>query len=225
MKIDNLKMMTPPASPAEETQKKDPRLMEAAKMYEKQFLREMVKQMRSTVPEAGLIEVSQGEKIFREQLDDQYVDNWGDQGGIGLANLIYKQIEERFGSSVKGVARKNFHSHFMPLPKDAIKSVQPKEVGSGLQFDFKSGANEKSAVSLPYSGKLLAQGPRDELTRWAKVSHDGGLVSDILFQGEHNPDLQVGAELPAGATMGWLRPNASLLWNLSQGSSGSSTNL
>lgn len=80
---------------------KDPRLQEAAKMYEKQFLREMVKAMRATVPESDLVPANAGERVFRQQLDDQYAEKWGDQGGIGLADLIYDNISERYGLGKK----------------------------------------------------------------------------------------------------------------------------
>jgi Rod binding domain-containing protein len=73
----------------------DKKIRGAAELYEKQFLREMTKAMRSTVKESELIPVSQGEKIFREQLDQQYADQWGDQGGIGLADLIEQKLREK----------------------------------------------------------------------------------------------------------------------------------
>lgn len=70
------------------------RLREAAQMYEEQFLGEMVKAMRRTIPESDFMKPSSAEKIFREQLDQQYVEAWADKGGIGLADLIVDQIKE-----------------------------------------------------------------------------------------------------------------------------------
>lgn len=71
-------------------------LREVAQMYEKQFLRELVKSMRSAVSESDLIEKSPGRDIYREQLDAEYVESWGNQGGIGLQELIYNQLKEKF---------------------------------------------------------------------------------------------------------------------------------
>ncbi|MDX9732296.1 MAG: rod-binding protein [Bdellovibrionales bacterium] len=71
---------------------RDPRVMEAARMYEKYFLGQMTKAMRSTVQHSDLQQQSMGEKIYREQLDDQYVDAWTESGGIGLADMIHDEL-------------------------------------------------------------------------------------------------------------------------------------
>jgi hypothetical protein len=69
-----------------------------AELYEKQFLREMVKQMRSTVSFSDISKPSFAEGYFSQQLDEEYVEKWGDQGGIGMGNLIYKQLLSQYGS-------------------------------------------------------------------------------------------------------------------------------
>ena len=50
-------------------------IKEVSDMYEKYFIREMMKQMRATVhQEDGVIKRNNAEKIFSDQLDDQYAD-------------------------------------------------------------------------------------------------------------------------------------------------------
>lgn len=71
---------------------RDPRVLNAAKMYEKYFLGQMMKAMRSTVNRSELEKQSMGETVYREQLDDQYVDSWGERGGIGLADMIHDEL-------------------------------------------------------------------------------------------------------------------------------------
>lgn len=71
---------------------RDQRVLDAAKMYEKYFLGQMMKAMRSTVHRSELQPQSMGEGIYREQLDDQYVDTWGERGGIGLAEMIHDEL-------------------------------------------------------------------------------------------------------------------------------------
>src|SRR4051812_46863679 len=70
---------------------------EVSDMYEKYFIREMMRQMRSTVHESGFIKQNNAEKIFRDQLDDQYADQWGKAGGMGLSDLIYNQLIDKYG--------------------------------------------------------------------------------------------------------------------------------
>ena len=74
---------------------------EVGKMYEEQFLRELVKAMRSTVAESSLIPKTQAEKIFQEQLDHKIIENWGDQGGLGLGSIISQQLVEKYGKLAK----------------------------------------------------------------------------------------------------------------------------
>lgn|GEM_PF-4092103 len=79
-----------------EDQKK--RVRDAAEQYEKYFLREMMKAMRATVGgQAGILPTNPGEKLFREQLDDEYVEKWSQRGGVGYADIIYDQIVQRYG--------------------------------------------------------------------------------------------------------------------------------
>lgn len=73
-------------------------LRDVSSLYEKQFLREMVKQMRATVSESSFMPSGFAEKYFREQLDQQYVESWGDQGGIGLGQMIYEQLISKYGA-------------------------------------------------------------------------------------------------------------------------------
>ena len=80
--------MAPPTA-ENKAQEMDKKLHGVADMYEQHFIREMMKQMRSTVQESGFIKQNNAEKIFRGQLDDQYADQWGKAGGIGLSNLIH----------------------------------------------------------------------------------------------------------------------------------------
>ena len=70
---------------------------EAGELYEKQFLRELVKAMRSSVQESSLVPKSQAEKIYQEQLDHQMVEAWGDRGGVGLGDMITDRLIQQYG--------------------------------------------------------------------------------------------------------------------------------
>lgn len=96
MAIQNLKNSLPTQTPNRAAEL-DQKLRDAAQMYEEQFLQEMTKAMRSTISESGLIKTNQAEKIFKEQLDGQYTKEWAKQGGIGLADMVYKQMMEQHG--------------------------------------------------------------------------------------------------------------------------------
>ena len=78
--------MAPPTA-ENKAQEMDKKLHGVADMYEQHFIREMMKQMRSTVSEGGFVKANNAEKIFQEQLDDQYADQWQKSGGIGFSKI------------------------------------------------------------------------------------------------------------------------------------------
>lgn len=100
MKINKYYQAHPPTQ--EQVKKvQETQMREAAKAYEKYFLDEMVKAMRSTVPEGeGLIKPNFAEKLYRENLDQEYVKNWAESGGVGLSDLIYEQLK----AQIEGVS-------------------------------------------------------------------------------------------------------------------------
>jgi flagellar protein FlgJ len=68
-------------------------LWQAAEGMEANFLKEMLRNMRKTVPEPDM-ENNKGYQVFRGMLDDHYADMAAKTQGIGLAELIVKQVME-----------------------------------------------------------------------------------------------------------------------------------
>lgn len=192
-------------------------------MYEKHFLGEMLKAMRSTIHEGGFIQSNQAEKIFREQLDQQYVDKWGEKGGIGLANLIYDQMIEKYGAQMG--LRQPLQKPQGPLPLTeksfSAKAFRRNGGDQNLSVRFDRGPAAKEAhpeeISNPWSGVLL--GKKTLLTgeQLLEVQHDNGLKSQLVFRGTTSR-LKAGQELQAGETLGLLSPAAkSFYWHTQTG--------
>ena len=72
--------------------KRDKELKEACKGFEAMFLSMMYKQMRATVPENKLFGESNGQKIFMDMRDNELMKTVADSGGLGLADLMYRQL-------------------------------------------------------------------------------------------------------------------------------------
>jgi Rod binding domain-containing protein len=73
----------------------------AAKEFEALFASMMLHSMRNTVLQLdknSFMPTSTGEKIFTDMLDDQYGTLMSNNGSLGLADLILKQIERNGGS-------------------------------------------------------------------------------------------------------------------------------
>ncbi len=70
-------------------------LKKACVEMEAYFLNMMFASMRKTVGSSeGLFKKSKGEVIFQEMLDEEYTNNMALAGGIGLADMMYKQLSQ-----------------------------------------------------------------------------------------------------------------------------------
>lgn len=77
------------------SRKMDEKLREVSRMYEQQFLQEMMKAMRSTVEHSNITKPSMAEKIYTDEMYTQYTDKWVKNGGNGLADVIYTELKEK----------------------------------------------------------------------------------------------------------------------------------
>ncbi|MCL2690418.1 MAG: transglycosylase SLT domain-containing protein [Chitinispirillia bacterium] len=76
------------------------RAFAVAQDFEALFTSMMLKAMRRTVPEGGLIPASMGQQIFTEMLDGEYSKMMAGKGSLGLAEMIFKEIERSEGRAL-----------------------------------------------------------------------------------------------------------------------------
>ena len=74
-------------SPAE-----DKKLREACRGFEEMFLNLMYSKMRDTVPKDTLLGESNGQQIMQSMLDEQLTKEMAKAGGVGMADMLYKQL-------------------------------------------------------------------------------------------------------------------------------------
>lgn len=203
------------------------KMREVAETYEKHFLREMVKAMRSTVSDSSLIPTNQAEKIFKEQLDEQYVDAWGKRGGVGLADMIHEQLLNRFGEQM-GIRAPSERPRG-PVAIDAKTQAQLRDgaTSSAMGFRTQSSASDKSVqisisdadqlsreVTPPWSGILSRIEKTDSGSNLLGVDHGNGFRSVLEFQGETTAQLQPGP-VEAGQVLGnWDSGRGEMKWSL-----------
>ncbi|MCR5756719.1 MAG: rod-binding protein [Selenomonas sp.] len=105
--LDELKGRVDKASSAEEAkavqeakaaEKRDQELKKACEGFEAMFLNMMYRQMRATVPENTLFGESHALKIFQDMRDDELMKNVAAGGGIGIADMMYKQLKPQVES-------------------------------------------------------------------------------------------------------------------------------
>ena len=73
----------------------DEALKKSCKDFESILLGMMYKSMRATVGKSELLPEDQGTEIFQSMLDDEYVKTSSEAGGMGLADILYKQLKKQ----------------------------------------------------------------------------------------------------------------------------------
>lgn len=222
------------------TKDTEEKFREVSELYEKYFIREMMKNMRATVQEGGFIKQNNAEKIFRDQLDDQYSEQWGKAGGIGLSKLIYDQLVQRYGEQM-GVSKKieapqgpvdfnslnskNFSSTesfkkingSAQMPTEASREVLRQ--GNSVTFKMQSSAEQRSALKNPWAGVLLDKKFLEMDQMQYRIKHDNGLESLMLTRGSGlgaEQQLSQGDTIRAGQQLGWLSPASPLVWTVNK---------
>ncbi len=178
--------------------------------------------MRNTVGDGGLLKKNMAENIFQEKLDHNYVESWGDRGGIGLGDLIYDQIVERYGQQM-GVKLNSLSKPNGPVPIDhsqwQVRSVHHQKDNNSLNFVFDRletvSVGDSLNLNNPWKGRLLSSYAFDE-KQVIELGHENGLRSKVLFDGKIHPDLLLNQELPEGSSIGTLNGcSDKCFWNLS----------
>lgn len=72
----------------------DEQLKTACREIEALFIQQMLKQMRATIPKAGLIPESMATNIYQEMLDSEYSKLMSEShNSLGIAKMLYKQLK------------------------------------------------------------------------------------------------------------------------------------
>lgn len=193
-------------TPAEQ----DAKLREVAQGFEEQFLKQIVKGMRSTVQEAGLIKTGMAGEIYRGDLDNEYVKNWLGKGGVGLADLIHQQLLARYGEQL-GI-RPPAEPLRGPLPlreKDQLHQLkqitgQSSSSQPGLQLRMSRPA-EANQLLAPWSGNVLGVQRLDDAFSLVRMGHEQGWESQLVFGGQPRPGLE-NQTVEGGSVIGDLSP-------------------
>lgn len=68
-------------------------LREACEGFETIFVKMMLDSMRKTLTDDTLIPKNAGEKLFEDQLYDEYAEKISKTAGLGIADMMYQQLE------------------------------------------------------------------------------------------------------------------------------------
>lgn len=73
----------------------DKKLREACQELEAVFWHLLLRSMRKTIPEGGLLEPSSEERIYLDMLDEQYAILLARQETAGIARILYEQLRRK----------------------------------------------------------------------------------------------------------------------------------
>jgi peptidoglycan hydrolase FlgJ len=179
---------------------KEKKLREACEGFESVFLSKMFSEMRSTIPKDGLLH-GQYEEQYYSMFDKALCDKMADAGGVGLADMMYRQLRGRVlgkgeGKAVPGdvlPANRTLASHpasdTIPVPGQGLaptlRSVPYQMLlpGSGLAAshtrDPEAGQAAAAAqaakdMSAPVTGRITSEyGWRTDPFKGDKAWHAG----------------------------------------------------
>ena len=77
----------------------DTELRNACVKFEEIFLQMMYKNMKNTVPKSGLVSKGLANNVFESMLDEKLMEEASQAGGIGLADVLYRQLAKNQGNS------------------------------------------------------------------------------------------------------------------------------
>jgi flagellar protein FlgJ len=225
MKIEKSFSLAPQKNDGTLSPEQDKKLREASKMYEQHFMNEMIKAMRSTVHhDDSFLKKNMAEKIFESQMDQKYAEAWAEKGGIGLQDMIYSQIKEKFFNrgnqmSVPQGPLPLPKQESLPVPKNAepirVKKVEPG-ANAQLQYWMEADPTQPSTMDVlsPWKGNVAEVANLENGWSKIKLDHGQGLSSDMTFQGEALALVQ-GDEVGAGQKLGKLNIERPVLaWKL-----------
>jgi flagellar protein FlgJ len=113
LKADTLTKMINGIAPEEQTfegklkqameNRDEKSLKEACRQFEELFLQMMYKQMKATVPKSGLFSGGIQAEIFNSILDESLMKEVSKAKGIGIADMMYKQLYKEMNNVYKSV--------------------------------------------------------------------------------------------------------------------------
>ncbi|CAG1065607.1 Murein DD-endopeptidase MepM [uncultured bacterium] len=132
-------------------------LRAAAAEFESLFINQMMKSMRDTIGKSELFDGGNAEDIYTSMLDTELSKNMAKSGGIGLADMLLRQLSDGTGESpaeLQPVAPKPFVMEAAPV------KAAPAPVGPAAENSFSFPLKEMKRISSafgertdPFTGK------------------------------------------------------------------------
>jgi murein DD-endopeptidase MepM/ murein hydrolase activator NlpD len=125
------------AAQSETGAKQKSELKKAAQDFEAVFIAHMLKVMRETIEESGLLEGGFGKSIYTEMFDQEVSQNLAKRGTLGISNIIYQKLAANIDE--EGSRNTAQPSGTVPAGKSAVPSLpssQNREASSNQEYEI-----------------------------------------------------------------------------------------
>jgi peptidoglycan hydrolase FlgJ len=92
--VKPLEQSAPASRPGEKKLDRE-KLKKACSDFEALFLARMLKQMRQSIPQNGLLGNGPGKEIYQSLMDQELAKKISQRGGVGLGENLYRQVLQR----------------------------------------------------------------------------------------------------------------------------------
>lgn len=174
-------------------------LRRAAKEFESLFIYEMLKSMRKTIPEDGLFQGITGKDTYTTIIDQQLASAMAERGGLGIADIIYKQMlpstneskkmEKQFAPPLQGVVSSSFGMRTHPILGYPMHHP-------GVDIASQVGTEIRAAAE----GQVIFSGWLPNYGNTVMVEHDGGYVS--LYAHNESNEVEATQGVKQGQVLG-----------------------
>ena len=92
--VQSLDRPTPVSQPGEKKVDRE-KLKKACADFEALLVSRMLKLMRQSIPQNGLLGNGPGKEIYQSLMDQELAKNMSQRGGVGLGEVLYRQVLQR----------------------------------------------------------------------------------------------------------------------------------
>ena len=68
------------------------KLKKTCRDFEAIFIHKLLKDMRATVPQSGLLDGGSQQELYRSMFDEEFSKNLAAKGGVGLGKILYRNL-------------------------------------------------------------------------------------------------------------------------------------
>jgi len=172
------------------SERDEKRLKEACAEFESIFICLVMKQMRKTITQSGLISGGKGEEIFTDMMDEELSKQASLRQGLGLRDVLIEQLTgKREGRFPRGIAAENYSKNRsveacgQPFVLPVLGEISSPYGWRADPFtgeqDFHHGIDIASSlgseVSAAGAGRVVFSGWKKGYGRVVEIEHQGGL--------------------------------------------------